>query len=94
MAQNVQIQCINKNPRNDIYKRITHVGGIINGKTWKLTLDAAIAGVKNDKWRFWTVANGESVWVEVAKSRFGNEYLKTEADGDEPNNLLSLPECP
>lgn len=24
----------------------------------------------------------------------GNKYLKTEADGDAPNNLLNLPECP
>jgi hypothetical protein len=23
-----------------------------------------------------------------------NKYLKTQADGDWPNNLLSLPECP
>ena len=32
--------------------------------------------------------------VEPAKSRFGNWYLKTEADGDTPDNLLFLKECP
>jgi hypothetical protein len=37
---------------------------------------------------------GRPVRVIVAVSRFGNKYLKTEADGAEPNNLLSLPECP
>ncbi|WP_428792364.1 DUF3892 domain-containing protein [Vibrio splendidus] len=26
--------------------------------------------------------------------RFLNVYLKTENDGEQPNNLLSLPECP
>jgi hypothetical protein len=31
---------------------------------------------------------------EEAFSRFGNKYLKTEADGEQENNLLSLPECP
>ena len=31
--------------------------------------------------------------VVVAVSRFGNKYLKTVADGDQPNNLLSLYEC-
>lgn len=36
----------------------------------------------------------DSVWVIVTTSRFGNNYLKTQADGDEPNNLLSPPECP
>ncbi|MBA4156890.1 MAG: DUF3892 domain-containing protein [Gemmatimonadetes bacterium] len=29
----------------------------------------------------------------AATSRFGKKYLKTEADGELPNNLLSLPEC-
>ncbi len=31
--------------------------------------------------------------VVVAVSRFGNKYLKTVADSDHPNNLLSLYEC-
>ncbi|MFI5246011.1 MAG: DUF3892 domain-containing protein [Gemmatimonadales bacterium] len=37
--------------------------------------------------------NGKSVWVIIATHN-GNEYLKTEADGVHPNNLLALPECP
>jgi hypothetical protein len=36
---------------------------------------------------------GDRVSVIVATSRFGNKYLKTTADGDQPNNLLSLPTC-
>ena len=28
-----------------------------------------------------------------AVSRFGNKYIKTEADGDQPDNLLALYEC-
>jgi len=31
--------------------------------------------------------------VVIATSRYGNKYLKATADGDQPNNLLSLPEC-
>ncbi|MDD3927909.1 MAG: DUF3892 domain-containing protein, partial [bacterium] len=27
-------------------------------------------------------------------SASGNKYLKTQNDGEQPNNLLSLPECP
>lgn len=38
--------------------------------------------------------NGQTAIVVVAVSRFGNKYIKTEADGEQPNNLLSLPECP
>jgi hypothetical protein len=31
--------------------------------------------------------------VIVAISRYGHKYLKTVADGEQPNNLLSLYEC-
>lgn len=95
MAQNVQIQCINKTDRMNPHERIKNIGGLNpDGTNWKLTLEKAIEGIKADKWKFWTIANGKSVWVVIAKSAQGNEYLKTEADGDHPNNLLSLPECP
>ena len=30
----------------------------------------------------------------VAISQRGNKYLKTQADGEQPDNLLALPECP
>jgi len=36
---------------------------------------------------------GDVVDVVVAINRYANKYLKTTADGDEPNNLLALPEC-
>ncbi|NKM63098.1 DUF3892 domain-containing protein [Rhizobium leguminosarum bv. viciae] len=94
MANTAQIKCINKNPRNDIYHAITHVGGFTD-KQWKLTLDDAIGKIERREWAFYVDRpRGDRVWVEVAVSRFGNKYLKTDADGDEPNNLLSLPECP
>jgi len=35
----------------------------------------------------------QTVDVVVAKSQYGHKYLKTVADGEQPNNLLSLPEC-
>lgn len=95
MATNVQIQCINKTDRMNPHERIKSIGGVnSDGSRWKLTLEEATQGVKSDKWRFWTVAGDKSVWVVIARSAQGNEYLKTEADGDQPNNLLSLPECP
>lgn len=95
MAQDVEIKCVNKSDRMNPHERIKNVGGINpDGGRWRLSLDEAVAGVNGGKWRFWTVANGKSVWVVVARSAAGNQYLKTEADGDQPNNLLSLPECP
>jgi Protein of unknown function (DUF3892) len=94
MAQSVQISCINKLPRTDAHERIKSIGGVNENKTrWKLDLDAAIAGVESGKWEFWTAGGGKSVWVIVA-SHSGHKYLKTVADGVQPDNLLALPECP
>lgn len=94
MAENIQIQCINKSDRYDPHERILFVGGVYNGQRWKLSQPDAIAGIESAKWAFFVQVNGRSVWVIVAVSQYGNKYLKTEADGDHPNNLLSLPECP
>jgi hypothetical protein len=95
MAQDVRISCINKTNRMAADERISFVGGInADGTRWKLALDQAIAGVEQGKWRFWVSSGGNSIWVVVAVSASGRKYLKTQNDGDQPNNLLSLPECP
>jgi hypothetical protein len=95
MATSIQIQCVNKTDRYNAHERISHVGGVnSDGTRWKLTEDQAIQGIESGKWSFYVSAGGRSVWVVVATSRYGNKYLKTQADGEQPDNLLSLPECP
>ena len=92
MTQTAQISCINKDPRYDPYRRITHVGGYTTER-WKITLDNAIAHIQSREWAFYTLVGGHHQEVEVA-TRLGRRYLKTKADRDTPDNLLSLPECP
>jgi hypothetical protein len=94
MAFNVEIKCINKTNRSDPHERIKSIGGINpNGENWRLSISEAIEGIESDKWKFYTVGGGKSVWVVIATHN-GHKYLKTESDGVHPNNLLSLPECP
>ncbi len=91
----VQVKCINKTDRQNAHERIRAIGGINpDGARWKLSQEQAIVGIETGKYHFVVSVNGRTVNVIVATSRFGNKYLKTEADGDHPNNLLSLPECP
>ena len=89
------IRNINKLDRPNPHERITHVGGY-ETSNWKLTQQEAINHIESKEWRFWVKPPGfeNSVWVIVAVSRYGHKYLKTEADGEDENNLLSLPECP
>jgi hypothetical protein len=91
----LQIRCINKTDRMNSHERIKSIGGLNSDNSrWKLSLNDAIAGIKHGTYKFWVTAAGKSVWVVIARSAAGYEYLKTENDGEQPNNLLSLPECP
>jgi len=95
MAQNHQVRCINKTDRTDAHDRIKSIGGVnADGTLWKIGQPEAIKGIEAGQWNFYVSGPGNTVWLIVAESRFGHKYLKTQSDGEQPNNLLSLPECP
>lgn len=95
MAKTAQIKCVNKRDRDNPWERIINVGGVnSDGSRWKQSQEETIQEIEAGTWKFYVSVNNDPVWVIVAKSKFGNKYLKTEPDGDQPNNLLSLPECP
>ncbi len=94
MAADVRVSCINKRQHQNPHERIQNIGGINpDGRRWKITEQEAINGIKAGTWRFYVNVQNKGVWVIIA-IHLGREYLKTEADGVTPNNLLSLPECP
>lgn len=94
MAKAARIQCINTQDRDDARERITHVGGVNrDGARWKLSQQWAIKLLEGG-WRCWVSVDGDRVWCVVATTRDGHKYIKTEIDGDSPENLLGLPECP
>lgn len=89
MATRLQVKCINKTNRYDAHDRIKSIGG----DSWKHAEDDAIAYIENGTYSYYVNRGGSEVKVKVAE-RQGHKYLKTENDGEQPDNLLELPECP
>jgi hypothetical protein len=87
----VLVTCINKQPRNNPYDGITHLGGT-GGGGWRWTRQQVIESIKSKSNTFYTMVNGKRADIGVVSGPTG-EYLRTYADGQWGDNLLSLPEC-
>ena len=93
MARCARIRCISKTDRMNPHERIRLVGGQNpDGTRWHQTQQQTIEEIESGMWIFQVEAGGHTVNVIVAVHD-GCKYLKTEADGLQPDNLLSLPEC-
>ena len=94
MSTTVEIRCINKSDQVNPYERILNVGGVnADGTHWKLSQSEAIHYIVNDTYLFY-VKRGSDITYVVIANQSGWKYLKTTTDGDQPDHLLSLPECP
>ncbi len=94
MASVHEVKCVTKSDRYNPHERITSIGGQnADGSNWQLSQEDAIRHIESGRFSFYVRSGGQSVNVIVAVSRYGNKYLKTTADGEHPNNLLSLLEC-
>ena len=88
-----QVTCREKHSQ---YERIVSIGcaEVGTGLHKRFTEDEAINRIDSHADQFYVERPvGHRVWVVVAEHE-GRKYLKTEADGEKPNNLLALPECP
>jgi hypothetical protein len=82
--------------KHSLYERIVSIGCVEvgTGLPERFTEDEAINCIDNGTDSFYVERPaGHRVWVVVAPHE-RHRYIKTEADGEIPNNLLSLPECP
>ena len=88
-----QVTCITKRQHQNPHERIQGIGGGDKDTRWWRAEDDAIRDVEKDPKSYYVSVKGKSVSVIVATHNV-RKYLKTETDGYEPNNLLSLADCP
>ncbi len=87
------VVCITKRGNHyDPHERISHLGVSTSHGRDRYTQEQIIQWIETRQHSFYVQRGGSSSTVIVA-TRNGRKYLKTEADGSEPNNLLALPEC-
>lgn len=94
MRLGIRVDCIDRTDRASPYHRIRAVGGLgPDGLRWRLSEDAVIAALDNERAAFyieWPMGHRVEI---VAAQGLGKRYVKTEADGESPDRLLALPDC-
>ena len=88
-----RITCIVKPNRFSQHEHITHVGNPQAG--WQITREHAITNIESRADTFYVLdpKNGKRSDVGVVREAGKVPFLRTYADGDWNNNLLSLPQC-
>ncbi len=84
----VQVTCINKQPRDNPHEGITHLGGA----GWKWTRQEVINSIEARTHTFFTKVGGKRADIAVVNGPNG-KYVRTHADGQWNDNLLALAEC-
>jgi hypothetical protein len=90
----VQVTCITKPHPQSPHEHITELGNPKAG--WKWSREQAIASIdaKTDTFFVIDPQNGKRAVVSVVRPVGHPAYVRTHADGDWNDNLLSLDRCP
>ena len=90
----LQVTCITKSNPQSPHEQITYLGN--PSGSWKWTREEVITSIDAKAHTFFVFDAISGKRSEVGVVRFGGQapYLRTYADGNWNNNLLSLPQCP
>ncbi len=93
--QTLRVECVVRTDRVSPHHRIRAIGGRSReSEPWRLSEEAAIAAIENERATFYVEwPKGHRIDLVVGQG-LGKTYLKAESDGETPNLLLSLPDCP
>jgi len=90
----VQVTCITKPHPQSPHEHITELGNPSGG--WKWTREQVIASIDAKTNTFFVIdpRNGKRADIGVVRPIGRDPYLRTHADNDWNDNLLSLDRCP
>lgn len=89
-----QVTCITKPNVNSPHEHVTYIGNVTVG--WRLTREDAISRIDSKAEQFYVKdpQSGKTAYIGVVREPGKAPYLRTYADNDWNNNLLSLQQCP
>lgn len=89
-----QVTCITKPNPQSAHEHITHLGNPT--AKWMWTREQVIASIDAKTNTFYVLdpSNGKRADIGVVREAGKHPYLRTYADGQWNNNLLSLNQCP
>ena len=91
----LRISGIDRHEAGSPQLRIRAVGGIRpGGDRWRMNVEEVVAAIGRGERFYVEEPIGDPVAVTISHTDEGRVYLRTEADGDVPNNLLALPDLP
>lgn len=94
MAILLKVKWIDRCDASSAHQRINHIGGSEGKFQWKHTNTQAILFIEDEQFDYYVEMNARAVKLKVGRTADGHKFLKTEADGDEPQHLLNLPGFP
>ena len=91
-----QVTCIIKPHPQSQHEHITHLGNPAANPAWVWTREQVIASIEAKTNTFYVVdaTSGKRANIGVVREAGKLPYLRTYADGQWTNNLLSLNQCP
>jgi hypothetical protein len=89
----MRITAVRRGERDE--RRILELGGPRRlGGSWRMPVERVVAAIERGERFYVEQPADDRVGVVLARTPAGRKYVKTVADGDAPNNLLSLPALP
>jgi hypothetical protein len=94
MRQSIRVECVVRTDRVSPHHRIRAIGGRgRDGEAWRLSEEAAIAAIENERASFYVERpKGHRIDLVVGQG-LGKTFLKAKSDVESPDLLLALPDC-